>query len=316
MKEIPLLLLAGPTAVGKTAASIALAKALDGEIISGDSMQVFRGFDIGTAKITPEEMEGVPHHLIDILEPAATFSAAEFKTLADAKITEIAQRGHVPILVGGTGFYVNSVIYEYDFAQADDDPAYRQVLKDILEEQGPEELMRRLAAVDPQSAARLHVNDTKRVMRALEVYHVTGQPMSAAAAGVDKHRLRYRMVYQALDLDRQQLYARIDKRVEDMLAAGWLTEVEQLLAAGVPKDCQAMQGLGYRQLVAYLDGAESWERTVELIKRDTRHFAKRQLTWFRHDPHLMCVNKDGKDDADIRRELLQNICREINLCVE
>lgn len=316
MKDIPLLLLTGPTAVGKTAASIALAKALDGEIISGDSMQIFRGFDIGTAKIKPEEMDGVPHHLIDILEPEASFSAAEFKILADKKIAEITGRGHIPILVGGTGFYVNSVIYEYDFAEANEDPAYRQVLKDILAEQGPEELMRRLYAVDPQSAARLHANDTKRVMRALEIYHVTGQPMSKAASGVDKHRPRYRMVYQALDMDRQTLYERIDQRVDMMLAEGWLAEVKQLLNAGVSKDCQAMQGLGYRQLAAYLGGAASWERTVELIKRDTRHFAKRQLTWFRHDPHLLWVKKDGKNDADIRWELLQNICREINLCVE
>ncbi len=316
MKDIPLVLLAGPTAVGKTAASIHLAKALDGEIISGDSMQVFRGFDIGTAKIKPAEMEGVAHHLIDILAPEATFSAAEFQALADEKIREIAGRGHVPILVGGTGFYINSVLYEYHFAQAGEDPSYRQALRQILEKQGPEALMQQLETVDPQSAARLHLHDTKRIMRALEVYHVTGRPMSEAAAGVDKHIPRYKMVYQALNLERQKLYERIDQRVETMLAQGWLDEVKKLLAQGVPKDCQAMQGLGYRQLIAYLEGAESWERTVELIKRDTRHFAKRQLTWFRHDPHLIWVNKDQKSDADIFRELLQNICRETGLCVE
>lgn len=316
MKDIPLVLLAGPTAVGKTAASLELAKALNGEIISGDSMQVFRGFDIGTAKIKPEEMAGIKHHLIDILAPDATFSAAEFQALADEKIAEIAGRGHVPILVGGTGFYINSVLYAYHFAQAGEDSGYREALRDILEKQGPEALLRQLEAVDPQSAARLHLHDTKRIMRALEVYHVTGRPMSEAAAGVDKHIPRYKMVYQALNLDRQKLYERIDQRVEAMLAQGWLDEVQKLLAAGVPKDCQAMQGLGYRQLVAYLEGAESWERTVEVIKRDTRHFAKRQLTWFRHDPHLLWVNKDQKSDADIFQELLQNICREIGLCVE
>lgn len=314
MNKMPLILLAGPTAVGKTDASIALAKALDGEIISGDSMQIFRGLDIGTAKITPSEMAGVPHHLIDILPPDATFSAAQFRLLADAKIAEITARGHVPILVGGTGFYVNGVIYDYHFGDVGRDSTYRQTLQQILDEQGAPALMAKLAQVDPISAKRLHINDTKRIMRALEVFHLTGKPLSARENDVDKQIPRYQMVYQALNLERQHLYERINKRVDAMISAGWLDEVQKLLAEGVPKNSQALQGLGYRQLVDYLDGAESWERTVERIKRDTRHFAKRQLTWFRHDPNVIWVNKDGKDEEDVIAELLQNICLTIGLC--
>ena len=294
MREIPLLLLVGPTAVGKTEASLDLADALGGEIISGDSMQVFRRLDIGTAKIRPEEMRGIPHHLINIKEPQESFSAAEFKTLADEKIKDIAARGKLPIIVGGTGFYINSVIYAYHFGDAVEDAAYRKALQAILEQEGPERLMALLAEVDPQSAQRLHPNDTKRIIRALEVYHVTGQPLSAAGSSIDKAHPRYRIVYQALVMERPTLYERINQRVEDMLAAGWLAEVEALLAEGVPRDAQAMQGLGYRQLVDFLDGRETWERTVELIKRDTRHFAKRQLTWFRHDPNLIWVQKEHR----------------------
>lgn len=316
MQHIPLLLLVGPTAVGKTAASIALAQAVNGEIISGDSMQVFKKFDIGTAKITPTEMAGIPHHLIDIKEPDGEFSAAEFKALADQKIQEISARGRIPIIVGGTGFYINSVIYEYSFSEAVEDKDYRQVLQRLLETQGAEYLLALLAKIDPQSAKRLHSNDTKRVMRALEVFHVTGRPMSELGSGIDKTIPRYSIVYQGLHMDRQKLYQRIDQRVDAMLAAGWLAEVESLLAEGVPESAQAMQGLGYRQLLAYLRGELTWERTVELIKRDTRHFAKRQLTWFRHDPHLIWVEKDQKTDAAIQSELLYNAGRIINLCAE
>lgn len=316
MEHIPLLLLVGPTAVGKTAASIALAQAVNGEIISGDSMQVFKKFDIGTAKITPTEMAGIPHHLIDIKEPDGEFSAAEFKALADQKIQEISARGRIPIIVGGTGFYINSVIYEYSFSEAVEDKDYRQVLQRLLETQGAEYLLALLAKIDPQSAKRLHSNDTKRVMRALEVFHVTGRPMSELGSGIDKTIPRYSIVYQGLHMDRQKLYQRIDQRVDAMLAAGWLAEVESLLAEGVPESAQAMQGLGYRQLLAYLRGELTWERTVELIKRDTRHFAKRQLTWFRHDPHLIWVEKDQKTDAAIQSELLYNAGRIINLCAE
>lgn len=301
----PLVILVGPTAVGKTAASIGLAKALQGEIISGDSMQIFRGLDIGTAKVTPAEMDGVPHHLLDIKEPWESFSVAEFRELADSAIADIAGRGRLPILVGGTGFYVNSVLYDYHFGEADSDPAYRQQLQDYVQQQGREALWQLLAQRDPQSAQRLHSNDVKRVMRALEVLHVTGVPASQRQQTVDKGAMRYRAVYLALNLPRQVLYQRIDQRVEQMMAQGLEQEVRWALAQGVPQNALSMTSLGYRQMIQYINGELSLEKAVELIKRDTRHFAKRQLTWFRHDPNIQWVEKQGKTDAEIETELVQ-----------
>lgn len=309
----PLVILVGPTAVGKTAASIGLAKALQGEIISGDSMQIFRGLDIGTAKITPAEMDGVPHHLLDIKEPWESFSVAEFRELADAAIADIAGRGRLPILVGGTGFYVNSVLYDYHFGEADSDPAYRQQLQDYVQLQGREALWQLLAQRDPQSAQRLHSNDVKRVMRALEVLYVTGVPASQRQQTVDKGAMRYRAVYLALDLPRQVLYQRIDQRVDQMMAQGLEQEVRWALAQGVPQDALSMTSLGYRQMIQYLNGEISLEKAVKLIKRDTRHFAKRQLTWFRHDPNIQWVEKQGKTDPEIEAELLQLVRQGLGL---
>ena len=291
--------------MGKTAASIGLAKALHGEIISGDSMQIFRGLDIGTAKITAEEMDGVPHHLIDIREPWENFSAAEFRDLADACIRDIHSRGRLPILVGGTGFYINGVLYDYHFGEAETDEAYRQQLLALQAEKGSEALWQLLNETDPQSAGRLHPNDTRRVMRALEVFHVTGIPASERQQRVDRKAMRYDAVYLGLSLPRDVLYARIDRRVDLMMEQGLEGEVRRALAAGVPQDALSMTSLGYRQIIQYLNGQISLERAVELIKRDTRHFAKRQLTWFRHDPNIQWVDKQGKSDRQIEAELLQ-----------
>lgn len=291
--------------MGKTAASIGLAKALHGEIISGDSMQIFRGLDIGTAKITAEEMDGVPHHLIDIREPWENFSAAEFRDLADACIRDIHSRGRLPILVGGTGFYINGVLYDYHFGEAETDEAYRQQLLALQAEKGSEALWQLLNETDPQSAGRLHPNDTRRVMRALEVFHVTGIPASERQQRVDRGAMRYDAVYLGLSLPRDVLYARIDRRVDLMMEQGLEGEVRRALAAGVPQDALSMTSLGYRQIIQYLNGQISLERAVELIKRDTRHFAKRQLTWFRHDPNIQWVDKEGKSDRQIEAELLQ-----------
>lgn len=291
--------------MGKTAASIGLAKALHGEIISGDSMQIFRGLDIGTAKITAEEMDGVPHHLIDIREPWENFSAAEFRDLADACIRDIHSRGRLPILVGGTGFYINGVLYDYHFGEAETDEAYRQQLLALQAEKGSEALWQLLNETDPQSAGRLHPNDTRRVMRALEVFHVTGIPASERQQRVDRGALRYDAVYLGLSLPRDVLYACIDRRVDLMMEQGLEGEVRRALAAGVPQDALSMTSLGYRQIIQYLNGQISLERAVELIKRDTRHFAKRQLTWFRHDPNIQWVDKQGKSDRQIEAELLQ-----------
>ena len=311
----PLVILVGPTAVGKTAASIGLAKALNGEIISGDSMQIFKGLDIGTAKISQSEMDGVVHHLIDIKEPWESFSAAEFKRLADEAIADIHSRGKLPIIVGGTGFYINSVLYEYHFGEAETDEAYRAQLQQYLELHGNEALWQLLLEKDSVSAERLHSNDTKRVMRALEVLHVTGIPASERQNTVDRQTMRYDAVYIALNLPREILYQRINHRVEQMMAEGLEQEVRNALAQGVPQDALSMTSLGYRQMIQYFNGEISLERAVELIQRDTRHFAKRQLTWFRHDPNIQWVDKDGKTDAQIQQELLKVITDTLPLTI-
>lgn len=313
MQKQPLIVLVGPTAVGKTSASIALAKKCNAEIISGDSMQIFKGFDIGTAKIKADEMEGIVHHLIDIKEPNDTFSAAEFRALVDGKIKEIADRGRIPLLVGGTGLYINSVIYDYNFGEAVEDKAYRALLQKEAEQNGNKGLYEQLGAVDPDSLTKIHLNDTKRIIRALEVYHVTKKPFSQSASGIDKSTLRYQTVYLALTMNREQLYQRINERVDQMLKEGWLDEVKELLANGADKKALAMQGLGYRQLAAYLSGDYSLERAVELIKRDTRHFAKRQLTWFRHDENICWVDKDHKSEEEVLAELLAVISRRLEI---
>ena len=300
----PLVILVGPTAVGKTAASIGLAKALNGEIISGDSMQIFKGLDIGTAKITKEEMQGVPHHLIDIKEPWETFSVAEFKRLADEAIADIQDRGKLPIIVGGTGFYINSVLYEYHFGEADTDEAYRAELEQYAEAHGNEALWSILQEKDPDSAAKLHSNDTKRVIRALEVLHVTGIPASERQSTVDKQTMRYNAVYIALNMPREVLYDRINRRVDIMIQDGLEAEVRTALANGVAQDALSMTSIGYRQMIQYFNEEISFDRAVELIKRDTRHFAKRQLTWFRHDPNIQWVDKWGKTDEQVEAELL------------
>ena len=300
----PLVILVGPTAVGKTAASIGLAKALNGEIISGDSMQIFKGLDIGTAKITKEEMQGVPHHLIDIKEPWETFSVAEFKRLADEAIADIYDRGKMPIIVGGTGFYINSVLYEYHFGEADTDEAYRAELEQYAEAHGNEALWNILQEKDPDSAAKLHSNDTKRVIRALEVLHVTGIPASERQSTVDKQTMRYNAVYIALNMPREVLYDRINRRVDIMIQDGLEVEVRNALANGVAQDALSMTSIGYRQMIQYFNEEISFDRAVELIKRDTRHFAKRQLTWFRHDPNIQWVDKWGKTDEQVEAELL------------
>ena len=309
----PLVILVGPTAVGKTAASIGLAKALNGEIISGDSMQIFRGLDIGTAKITKEEMQGVPHHLIDIKEPWETFSVAEFKRLADEAIADIQDRGKLPIIVGGTGFYINSVLYEYHFGEADTDEAYRAELEQYAEVHGNEALWNILQEKDPDSAAKLHSNDTKRVIRALEVLHVTGIPASERQSTVDKQTMRYNAVYIALNMPREVLYDRINRRVDIMIQDGLEAEVRAALANGTAQDALSMTSIGYRQMIQYFNEEISFDRAVELIKRDTRHFAKRQLTWFRHDPNIQWVDKWGKTDEQVEAELLAIVYDKLGL---
>ncbi len=282
--KLPLLVLVGPTAVGKTAISVQVAKRLGAEVISGDSVQVYRGMDIGTAKITAGEMDGVPHHLIDVKAPDEEFSVAEFQQRVDELIRQILSRGRLPMLVGGTGLYVRAVTQAYTFTELEPDLTLRERLRQEEERYGPGHLHRRLMQVDPVSAARLHPNDTLRLVRALEVYELTGLPISATQTAAESDR-RYDDLMIGLTADRDLLYQRIDQRVEAMLSAGWLQEVRRLLERYDPQE-RAMEALGYKELVLYLRGLLTWAEAAALIKRNTRRFAKRQITWFKRETGL------------------------------
>lgn len=279
----PLLVITGPTAVGKTALTIGLAKRLDGEVISADSMQVYRGMDIGTAKPTIAERDGVPHHLIDIAEPTQPYDVAQFVADAAAAISEIAGRGKLPILSGGTGLYICSLLDGADFSDGARDVSYRASLAAV----DADTLHAYLANCDPESAAAIHKNNRPRVIRALEYYHVTGKPLSRHKAA--NKPPPYRTTLLVLERPRDELYARIDQRVDDMMAAGLLDEVRQLRNSGVSPDENAMQGLGYKELTWYLRGRCTLEEAVRLLKRNTRRYAKRQLTWWRRrsDAHWL-----------------------------
>ena len=293
---------------------IRLAQELKGEIISADSMQVYKGLDKGTAKVTPEETQGIPHHLIDIREPWEAFSVAQFQQLAQEKIKEIEDRQRLPILLGGTGLYVNGVINDYHFTPTPEANRIREELWEVVNKEGTEDLHQRLRALDPISAEKIHSNDAKRIIRALEVYYTTGQPISSFASieGSDK----YQLTIVGLNMDRELLYQRIDRRVELMLENGWLEEVQGLLARGVPPESQGMQGLGYKQLVMYLNNQLSYQEAIELIKRDTRRYGKRQITWFKRDPRTFWVDVTNKDENQILLEILPHICRSIESDVE
>jgi len=311
MKQ-PLIIIGGPTAVGKTALSISLAKELNGEIISGDSMQVYRGMDIGTAKIMPNEMQGIVHHLIDIKDPKEGFTASEFKDLATKAIREIAAKGKIPIIVGGTGLYLSSVIYGYQFANSVSDEEYRTYLTTLAENNGNQILMDLLKECDPVAAEKLHLNDTKRLIRALEVFHVTGKSIYDNYQGRNQES-PYEICFIVLDMDRARLYQRINQRVDVMLEQGWIDEVKRLLADGLTPTDVAMQGLGYKQLANYLLNHSDYVETVETIKKETRHFAKRQLTWFRHDKNVHWLIKDNKTDDMVLQEAFMLIKENLSL---
>ena len=290
-----LLVLVGPTAVGKTGYSLEIAKRWNAEIISGDSMQVYRGMDIGTAKLPLQEQQGVPHHLIDICEPDHPFSVAEFQERCATLIEEITARGRVPFIVGGTGLYVESVCYNYQFSETGSDEAYRSEMDSYAEAHGNEALHDRLRQVDPISAERLHPNDRRRVIRALEVQHVTGQTLAEQQAGQQKIS-PYELCIVGLTRPREELYNRVEQRIDEMLALGLVEEVEQLVRAGVPRRAISMQGLGYKEIIPYLEGEMPLDTAVTLLKRDTRHFAKRQLSWFRHMKDIQWVDVGGEEN--------------------
>lgn len=306
----------GPTAVGKTSLSVKLAQKVNGEIISGDSMQVYRHMNIGTAKIKPEEMEGIPHHLVDIKDPRETFSVADFQGMAREKIKEIFTRGRVPILVGGTGLYVQAVIDPYEFTPQEGVDEYRKELLRLAREKGPEILYRKLAAVDPQAAERIHINDLKRITRALEYNKLTGKKISGKTEAKEQEGSFYELVMIGLNMNRAALYKRIDERVELMMKLGFLEEVKGLLQRGYSPELQAMQGLGYRQLCSHLQGEYDLDKAVELIKRDTRHYAKRQLTWFRRDRRIFWFDMDKNVRDEILFKIVSIIGRTIKSNVE
>ena len=291
IKKPPLVILTGPTAVGKTDLSISLAKRIGGEIVSADSMQVYRHMDIGSAKITQEQMGGVTHHLIDILEPTDEFNVVLFQQLAQKAMDGIYERGHIPIVTGGTGFYIQALLYDIDFTDNDEDTALRRNLEEIARTQGSEALYDRLRQVDPESCEIIHANNIKRVIRAIEFYEKTGMKISEHNKTQRQNDSPYNFAYFVLNDDRQKLYDRIEDRVDEMMELGLVEEVRRLKDMGCTADMVSMQGLGYKEILAYLDGQSLLDEAVYLIKRDTRHFAKRQLTWFRRERDVIMVDK-------------------------
>ena len=296
----PLIVIAGPTASGKSALGVALAKKVGGEIVSADSMQVYRHMDIGSAKVTEEEMDGVPHHLIDILDPTEDFNILLFQKYALAAIEEIRSRGHIPIMVGGTGFYIQAVTRKIDFTKAEEDTHIRERLEKIAEEQGNIVLHEMLKKVDPASAECIHPNNVKRVIRALEFYEQNRSPISAHNAEEKEKETPFNLAYFVLNLPREELYRRIDLRVDKMLDEGLVSEVEALREMGCRRGMTSMQGLGYKEILDYLCGDLDYDEAVRVLKRDTRHFAKRQLTWFRREPETIWIDKEQFDYNDER----------------
>ena len=301
MEKRPLIILTGPTAVGKTAASIGLAKAVGGEIISADSMQVYRHMDIGSAKITADEMQGIPHYLVDVLEPEEAFNVVRFQEMAKAAMQKIYAGGHIPIVVGGTGFYIQALLYDIDFTENDSDFSYREELEQTAGDKGAEYLHSLLKQADPEAAEQIHPHNIKRVIRALEFNRKTGQKISAHNEQERRKQSPYDFAYFVLTDDRKALYARIDRRVDKMMEQGLLEEVRALKDRGIARDSVSMQGLGYKELLAYLDGEISLDEAIRIIKRDTRHFAKRQLTWFRRERDVIWIDrqKTGQEEKKI-----------------
>ncbi|MDA8441893.1 MAG: tRNA (adenosine(37)-N6)-dimethylallyltransferase MiaA [Peptococcaceae bacterium] len=307
-----LVVIVGPTAVGKSAVAVDLAQKLDGEIISGDSVQVYRRLNIGSAKITHEEQQGIPHHMLDVLDPDEEFSVAKFQTLVRTHIDQINRRGKIPILVGGTGLYIRSILDPYEFPETSEDRQIRAELHQVAQREGKAYLHRELAAVDPESAARLHVNDLVRVVRALEVYRLTGRPFSDYQRSVVNQptpgESPYHLSYFGLNAPREWLYERINQRVELMLAHGLVQETQDLLADGYVPALQSLRTIGYRHAILYLRGLLTRPEMKRLLQRDTRHFAKRQLTWFRRDARITWFEVSEQPLEQITRQMTEIIC--------
>ncbi len=309
MTKPPLIILAGPTAAGKTALSIRLAQQIGGSVISADSMQIYKYMDIGSAKITREEMQGIPHYLIDELMPEEEFNIYRFNEMANAALAEIYAAGRIPIVVGGTGFYIRSLLYHTDFTEEDSDPQFRRRMEAFADTFGNHALHEKLREIDPESYHSIHENNRKRVIRALEFYEITGQQISEHNRMERSKESPYNCAYFVLTDERALIYDRINRRVDAMMEQGLLDEVRRLSDMGCHKGMVSMQGLGYKELLDYLDGSCLLEEAVYRIKRDTRHFAKRQLTWFKSERDAIWLNRSryGGDDTAILEAMLQEL---------
>lgn len=304
MNKKPLIILTGPTSVGKTSLSISLAKAVNGEIISADSMQVYKYMDIGTAKITFKEMEDIPHYLISEFMPDEEFNVVKFQKYAKDYINAIYEKNKIPILVGGTGFYIQAVLYDIDFEESNSDYSYREELTQLAINKGTLFLHELLTKVDPSSAEAIHPNNLKRIIRALEYVKQTGQPISAHNEEQRNRKSPYLYRYFVLNKERSKLYEAINNRVDIMINNGLVNEVKQLLDMGYTKDMVSMQGLGYKELIDFIEGHYSLEEAIYKLKKDTRHYAKRQLTWFKREKDVTWVNKDDFTKEDEILEFL------------
>lgn len=291
-EKTPLLIVAGPTATGKSDSAVELSLRMNGEVISADSMQVYRGMDIGSAKVTVEEMRGIPHHLIDCADPSENWNVVRFQKEARRAVQDIASRGRLPILCGGTGFYIQALLYDIDFTQMDENTPLRDRLSALAAEKGPEAVHALLLEKDPASAAAIHPNNLKRVIRAIEFMEESGGSIAAHNLQQRERESAYRSVFFVLTMDRARLYERIDRRVDIMMERGLVEEVARLRAMEIQRDSTSMQGIGYKQVYGYLDGEYDLEEAVRLIKRDTRHFAKRQLTWFKREKDVIWTDLD------------------------
>lgn len=310
LNKKPLIIIAGPTACGKTTSSILFASKINGEIISADSMQVYRHMDIGTAKITKDEMKNVKHYLIDEFNPDDDFSIAVFKNKAKVYIDDIHSRGKIPILVGGTGFYINSIIYNNDFTESQKDNSYREHLQSLVLNNPTSFLHEMLQSVDPEASLEIHPNNIKKIIRALEFFEHTGTKISEHNATEKQREQAYDTSFFILNMDRALLYERINLRVDLMMEAGLVREVQALLDSGYHKDLVSMQGLGYKEIVKYINGEYSLEYAVEILKRDTRRFAKKQLTWFKHQAeNPIWLDVLGFENSD---DLVQEMISKIN----
>ena len=307
----PLIIITGPTASGKTALSIEIAKKINGEIISADSMQVYRGMDTGTAKATKEEMQGIKHYLIDEFEPWEEFNVAIFKERCNKYIQEIYSHNKIPVIAGGTGFYIQAVLYNIDFKQTKTDNAYREKLWDFANIYGACALHNELAKIDKASADAIHANNIKRVIRAMEYYHQTGTKISDHNEEEHQKKSPYSFKYFVLNLPRETLYSRINKRVDLMRMAGLEDEVRALMAKGCTKDMVSMQGLGYKEIINAIEQGEDINSAFEKIKQETRHFAKRQITWFKREKNTEWIEKDQFKTEEELVNYCVNQCKEI-----